>query len=71
MLGSMVWWVISANKWFKGPKVNIEHAMLGRVGNVIVGKWDGEEGGSDSGSGLGSLDAAREGKRVEKDGTIV
>jgi hypothetical protein len=37
-----------ANKKCEGPKVNIEHQMLGREGNVIDGK-DGSEG-SDSGS---------------------
>lgn len=25
-----IWWFVSAHKWFKGPKVNIEHMMLGR-----------------------------------------
>lgn len=30
MLLVIIWWVISARKWFKGPKVNLEHLMLGR-----------------------------------------
>lgn len=34
----MTWWVVSARKWFKGPKVNVEHLMLGRDGNVIEGE---------------------------------
>lgn len=25
-----VWWFVSAHKWFKGPKVNVEHMMVGR-----------------------------------------
>lgn len=25
-----IWWFVSARKWFKGPKVNIEHMMLER-----------------------------------------
>ncbi|RMZ66914.1 amino acid permease [Pyrenophora seminiperda CCB06] len=25
-----IWWFVSAHKWFKGPKVNIEHMMLGQ-----------------------------------------
>jgi hypothetical protein len=25
-----VWWFVSAHKWFKGPKVNVEHMMLGQ-----------------------------------------
>jgi hypothetical protein len=32
-----IWWFVSARKWFKGPKVNVEHMMLGREGNVVVG----------------------------------
>lgn len=28
MAGIILWWIISARKWFKGPKVNLEHAML-------------------------------------------
>ena len=23
-----VWWLVDAKKWFKGPKVNVEHRML-------------------------------------------
>ncbi|KIX01671.1 uncharacterized protein Z518_09397 [Rhinocladiella mackenziei CBS 650.93] len=46
MLLVLVWWVVDAHKWFKGPKVNIQHMMLGREENVINAK----EGGSDSGS---------------------
>ena len=30
MLGSLIWWMVSARKWFKGPKVNLEHMMYGR-----------------------------------------
>lgn len=37
MLMVCVWWIISARKWFKGPKVNIEHMMLGRGENVLEG----------------------------------
>ncbi|EUC35950.1 hypothetical protein COCCADRAFT_89371 [Bipolaris zeicola 26-R-13] len=40
------WWFISANKWFTGPKVNVEHMMIGR--DVIM--VDGQEVASDSGS---------------------
>ncbi|OAG08762.1 amino acid transporter [Paraphaeosphaeria sporulosa] len=32
MLGVLVWWVVDARRWFKGPKVNVEHMMLGRDG---------------------------------------
>ncbi|KXT10908.1 hypothetical protein AC579_3482 [Pseudocercospora musae] len=27
MILVMIWWVVSARKWFKGPKVNLEHLM--------------------------------------------
>ncbi|PGG97142.1 hypothetical protein AJ79_09323 [Helicocarpus griseus UAMH5409] len=36
MLLITIWWVVDAHKWFKGPKVNVEHRMLGRA-------EDGEE----------------------------
>ena len=32
MLGALIWWVVSARKWFKGPKVNIEHRIMGLDG---------------------------------------
>ena len=47
MLGALIWWFVSARKWFKGPKVNIEHAMLGREGTVLTGE---ESGGSSANS---------------------
>lgn len=43
-----IWWFISAHKWFKGPKVNIEHLMLGRDGNVVEGA-EPKEGGDSEG----------------------
>lgn len=36
MLFIMIWWVVSARKWFKGPAINVEHHMLGRE-DVIDG----------------------------------
>jgi len=48
MILAILWFVVDAHKWFKGPKVNIEHMMLGQEGNVLEGKVDGS--GSDSGS---------------------
>ncbi|RAK99117.1 amino acid permease [Aspergillus ibericus CBS 121593] len=27
MLGVTIWWFVDAHKWFKGPKVNVEHAI--------------------------------------------
>jgi hypothetical protein len=34
----MSWWFISARKWFTGPRVNVNHLMLGRDGNTIEGE---------------------------------
>lgn len=28
MLAIVVWFFVDARKWFKGPKINIEHHML-------------------------------------------
>ena len=44
MLGAMVWWLVSARKWFKGPRVNVEHRMFGREDAGRDGKE--EEAGS-------------------------
>lgn len=30
MLSVVIWWIVSARKWFKGPKVNIEHHVFGQ-----------------------------------------
>ena len=49
----MVWWVVSARKWFKGPTINVEHHMLGRQGDAVVavsGAVEREDSGSDSGA---------------------
>ena len=60
MLAVGVWWVVDAHKWFKGPKVNIKHQMLGREGNVIDAKSPGNvNGGSGSDSGSDSLEGAQ------------
>jgi len=44
----MIWWFLSARKWFKGPKVNVQHMMLGREGNVIDGAGKSQDGDSSS-----------------------
>ncbi|CZT48449.1 related to GABA transport protein [Rhynchosporium secalis] len=38
-----IWWFVSARKWFKGPRINVEHHMLGREDAVV----EGVEGSSD------------------------
>jgi hypothetical protein len=63
MLMILIWWVVSARKWFKGPKVNVEHLMLGRGENVVFGK-DGDVKGSGEGS-VGSKGGEGEGKMGE------
>jgi len=45
MLLVIIWWFVSARKWFKGPKINVEHHMLGREEALAV---DGLEASSDS-----------------------
>ncbi|KAL8738403.1 MAG: hypothetical protein Q9190_008009, partial [Brigantiaea leucoxantha] len=49
MLFVMIWWVVDAHKWFKGPKVNIEHRMLGQ-GVTVDGKAQEDSEGSSTGS---------------------
>lgn len=56
----MIWWVVSARHWFKGPKVNLEHLMLDRDdqaaalqhsnGDVLEGK-DADRSSSEEGEG--------------------
>ncbi|KAF2874900.1 amino acid permease-domain-containing protein [Massariosphaeria phaeospora] len=47
----LVWWFVSAHKWFKGPKINVDHLMLGRYGNVVEGEADGKLKGAGAGDG--------------------
>jgi hypothetical protein len=47
----LIAWVVDARKWFKGPKVNVQHLMLGRDGNLIEG--EGKDGDDDSSENLG------------------
>lgn len=47
MLGATIWWVVDARKWFKGPKVNVEHAIHPVEEDVIVeaeGSIQGQRG---------------------------
>jgi len=39
----MIWWFVSARKWFKGPRVNVNHKMLGRPGTVVDGESPSKE----------------------------
>ncbi|KAK4954759.1 hypothetical protein LTR28_006181 [Elasticomyces elasticus] len=54
----MIWWLLSARKWFNGPKVNVQHLMLGREDpeNTIEGREvKSSQNGSDSENGEGVL----------------
>jgi hypothetical protein len=31
MLVAMLWYAVDARKWYRGPKVNARHAMIGQV----------------------------------------
>lgn len=44
MIGVLIWWVIDARKWFKGPKVNVEHRLIHRVERGIVRKESNDYG---------------------------
>ncbi|EDP54576.1 hypothetical protein KXX16_000273 [Aspergillus fumigatus] len=37
MLTVTIWWVIDARRWFKGPKINVEHVIHGVEAIVDVG----------------------------------
>ncbi|KAK6331966.1 hypothetical protein TWF718_002503 [Orbilia javanica] len=43
MLAVTIWWFVDAKNWFNGPKINIEHKMLGSKGNVVEGVNVGPE----------------------------
>lgn len=53
MFAICIWWAVSARKWFKGPKVNLQHLMLGvdPVEGVDEGKVDEGSDGSVGGKG--------------------
>ncbi|KAL8993600.1 MAG: hypothetical protein Q9169_006225 [Polycauliona sp. 2 TL-2023] len=49
MIFILIWWVASARTWFKGPKININHQMLGRSEAAIDGMpRDGDKSSSGS-----------------------
>lgn len=43
MVAILIWWVVDARKWFKGPKVNVAHQMHHGDG-MLEGKDPSEEG---------------------------
>lgn len=54
MTAILLWWVLSARKWFKGPKVNVQHQMLSRTESITGQdvKADLNDGSSGSEDGL-------------------
>ena len=59
-----IWWFAGARTWFKGPKVNVKHMMLGRDGSVVEGVRVGSPKGERSSFGSKAVEAVvdREGK---------
>lgn len=59
MLFVIIWWLVDAHKWFKGPKVNIQHRMLGQ-GELL----EARHGASDVSLGMTGLPAANSEKKA-------
>lgn len=66
MIGVTIWWVVDAHRWFKGPKVNIEHQMMGKEGASVEGDTIGE-GDGESSSVVESLPIADANKKLSAD----
>jgi hypothetical protein len=66
----LIWWVVDARKWFKGPKVNLEHLMHGReeqaaeIAQEDGVRLDGKEDDGSSGSDQNVPGAQPAGKNV-------
>lgn len=50
MFAIITWWFVDAHKWFKGPKVNVEHRMLDRDEDLIDGLVVNNDNRSSSGT---------------------
>ena len=68
MGGVLVWWVADARKWFKGPKVNVEHLMGQEVG--LEGELVGVRVKGGASSGLSVDDAVGDQVRSSKIGGL-
>jgi len=68
MMFALTWYAVSARKWFKGPKVNIDHMMLGRVAedhsNIADASGDKELVRPDSGSDSSEWDIEKGGIKI-------
>jgi len=63
MLGVLVWWVVDARKWFKGPKVNVEHLMGQEV--ELQGEHVGENVAAKADGGASSVLSVKDGVAVQ------
>lgn len=52
MLLVIIWWFVSARKWFKGPKVNVAHMMHGEERQILEGQNVQRSGSDGSANGL-------------------
>jgi hypothetical protein len=52
MILVIVWWFVSARKWFKGPKVNVAHMMHGEEQQILEGQDVQRSISGGSGNGL-------------------
>lgn len=59
----LIWWVVSARKWFKGPKVNLDHLMHGREDQAEQLK---QAEGVLEGVEVGDSDRSRSSREIEK-----
>ena len=50
MIFITIWWFVSAHKWFRGPKVNVENMMIGRDAIVVDGQEVASIDDSDGGN---------------------
>ena len=37
---ALLWYAVDARKWFKGPKINVEHVLHG-TGSMVVDEGEG------------------------------
>ncbi|KAJ4382742.1 GABA/polyamine transporter [Didymella sp. IMI 355093] len=52
MILVIIWWFVSARKWFKGPKVNVAHMMHGEEQQILEGQNVQRSISGGSGNGL-------------------
>jgi len=45
-----IWWFVSAHKWFTGPKINIQHTMLGGEEAIVEGQRPPSDANDEDGS---------------------